>query len=327
MVWALLDAEPGGDSLPAPPPWQPEPLPAGWQLLVRTGRQTFGLPRSLLGLAGRLGSGVVAAGREWLVRGTPLPPLPLQAPATPFNTAVSGRRWFRSRVLPLDRIRRLKAAAGATVNEVVLAVCAGGLRRYLLARAALPERPLIAAVPISIRREAERHSMGNQVSAMLVDLATDEDDALERLQRIRTSARHARCYTEALCPEHWLDLMPSAAGPAVVQLYLRLRGPDRLGPWFNLFITNVPGPRRPRYLLGAELQCNPGTAPLFDGLGLILVITSYRDTLSLSATGCPQSIPDAGQLMICLEDALLELETALTVVDADDGVKAVRRRR
>jgi hypothetical protein len=143
---------------------------------------------------------------------------------------------------------------------------------------------------------------------MLVSLATDEADPLKRLQLIHASATNAKTYTQHLRPEKLLEVISSTIATPVIRLYSRLNVPERLGPFFNLFITNVPGPRETLYLGSTPLVYSFGMAPVFDGLGLILVITSYGNTLSIGVTACQEIMPDMDDFQSDLQASFDELK-------------------
>lgn len=319
ILGALFDdgAPEGGEP---PPPAQPAPPsntePGALELLARAGRDLAALPLELPGVVGRSLLGL-AGGALGRMRGggspAPATPLPFSAPSTPLNRAVGKARSWAPVFFDLDRIKAVKDAAGATVNDVVLAVCAGALRGWLAERGELPAAPLVAMVPVSVRAEAERRQAGNLVSAMLVALATDEPDPRTRLDRIRDAARAAKATHQAIGARTLVEstaLLPFAlAGPAV-RLYSRLQLADRHRPLFNLVITNVPGPPRPLTIGGAPLLAHVGAAPLFDGLGLILPVFSYAGRVSIGVTADRAILPDAAGFAARLTAAFEELAAA-----------------
>jgi WS/DGAT/MGAT family acyltransferase len=307
MIWALLDPTPAPVHREVKP-WQAEPVPSSLQLLFRTAGKMITL--TPVRLAGQLAAGVASTVQERLLHHTPLPPLPLMAPLTCLNRPVTANRTLRAVMLPLQRIQAIRhLLAGTTVNDVVLAICAGALRRYLLAQQDLPEQSLTAAVPIATRSREQWQEMGNRVSVMLVSLATDERDPLQRFQRIHHNVLAARRYYQTFQLEWLTELLPAIVTAPISQLYRRLELTQRLGPAFNLFITNVPGPRQPLYLGGAPLVCHWGMAPVFHGLGIILVITSYLDTLVISVTACRDLMPDPAVFSAYLREAFVELDS------------------
>ena len=236
------------------------------------------------------------------------PPRLFSAPSTIFNATVSTRRSFGGAEFELAAIKELRGKVeGATVNDVLLAICAGGLRRYLLRRERLPERPMVCMAPISVRSREEQGAMGNRVSAMLVDLATDEDDTLERLDRIRRCTRGAKRESAALPADRIMEFVPSETAALAARAYVRTRMADRHRPVFNLVITNVPGPPRPVYLAGGRVDGIYGTAPVFDGMGLILVLFSQGGRVSVGITACHAIMPDVRDFEQDLRDAFDEL--------------------
>lgn len=336
-------AAPAGASLPLSPPApvdHAEPAhrdrevaaePNVLELLARAGRDLASTPleasavagRSLLGLAAgtwsRTRGGVEARLRRVFAPPSDLPddassatppPLPFTAPRSPLNRPLSGSyAWAHAR-LDLTQVRAIKNAAGATVNDVVLATCAGALRGWLLESGEMPDQPLVAMVPVSVRGESERHAAGNLVSAMLVSLATDRADPTSRLRAIRDAARTSKVAHQAVGARTLMEsaeLLPFALSGLAVRLYSRHQLAERHRPIFNLVITNVPGPPRPLALAGAPLLAHLASAPLFDGLGLILTVLSYAGTMTVGVTADRVVLRDAAAFAARLEVALAEL--------------------
>jgi WS/DGAT/MGAT family acyltransferase len=287
--------------------------PGGLELLGKSLRGVFREPGEALGWVSGMVRGGLGVGREFIAREHHAPPMLFQAPRSPFNVPISSRRGFDTATLSLDEIRAVRAAVpGATVNDVVLAVCSGGLRHYLKDYGNLPERDLVAMAPISIRNQVQKG--GNRVSAMLVPLEVDVRDPLERLRRIHTHAVDSKAYTDAIGAATLADtsrFVPYSLATAAASLYSGLHLARYHRPPFNLVITNVPGPREPLYLGTARLLEGYGTAPVLDGLGLILVVTSYLDTLSISATAAHEAVPDLERLMAGIGASFAELKQAV----------------
>ncbi|MEM1202771.1 MAG: wax ester/triacylglycerol synthase family O-acyltransferase [Acidobacteriota bacterium] len=311
LMGALYDPSPEPRPLPEPPPREPRKQPSPLELLTNTGRHLLDQPKALGGTLGDTLRGVVRGGTAFARGQFERPKLPFTAPRTPFNHAITPDRSWSCAFLPLDAIRRVRKAADATVNDVVLTVCAGALRSYLESRDGLPEEPLVAMVPISVRTEEQKGTMGNQVSAMLVTLATEIDDPAERLRRVRQTAADAKAYTNALGARTLMDysqFVPFAAAGLGTRLYTRFSLAERVAPIFNLVITNVPGPQIPLYVAGSRLLAHAGMAPIFDGMGLILPVFSYDGTLAISAVSSPALMPDidalTDRLPGCLDDLL-----------------------
>lgn len=311
MMSALFDVRPS-----TPPPYEephlhPVPGPSAKEMLQRSGRGLQRTPKALTqGIVGAVGGLVrsgIALGRERIMP----PPLPFTAPRTPFNVAVTKERTWGAALLPLGKIKALRRQVpGTTVNDVVLAICAGALRSYLLERQELPTKPLVAMVPISVRAEDESGTMGNKVSAMLVSLATDLASAEERLAAVHDNANRSKLMHKTVGARNLADaseFIPFSLAGLGSRLYSRLHLAEKHRPIFNLVITNVPGPRVPLYVGGARLAAHIGAAPVFDGMGLILPIFSYADTLAIGVTACRKVVPDADHLTRLLHASLDEL--------------------
>lgn len=294
------------------------PVPGALGLLKRSFGGVFRQPGETLNWAASLLRGGLGAGREFIARDHHAPPMLFQAPRSPFNVPISSRRCFDAARLPLDEIRGIRAAVpGATVNDVVLAICSGGLRRYLQAYGHIPEKDLVAMAPISIRRQEEKG--GNRVSAMLIPLEVSARDPIERLRRIHAHAVDSKAYTEAIGAATLADtsrFVPYSLATAAASLYSGLHLARYHRPPFNLVITNVPGPRQALYLGTAKLLDGFGTAPVLDGLGLILVVTSYMDTLAISATAAHEAAPDVDRLVENIRESFAELRDAAATAAA-----------
>jgi diacylglycerol O-acyltransferase / wax synthase len=233
--------------------------------------------------------------------------LPFQAPRSIFNVQITGARRFAAQAWSVDRVKAIRRATGATLNDVVLAMCSGALRRYLLELGALPDRPLIAMVPVSLRaKQKNTEAAGNSVGAILVNLGTDLEDPAERFTQIQTSAQIAKRSLAELSPLQILALSGLTMAPlafAPIPGFVKLTPPP-----FNLIISNVPGVPRPLYWNGARMQ---GMYPLsipYDGQALNITITSYADNLQFGLTGCRRNVPHLQRLLGHLEDSLAELE-------------------
>ena len=288
---------------------EPTAPPGVLELLARTGRDLAAAPAAVTAVAGRSLLGL-AAGAWGRLRSDETPPLPFSAPRSPLNRPLSGRLAWAPATIPLDRIRAIKSAADASVNDVVLAIVAGALRGWLADRGELPEEPLVAMVPISVRADEQRQQAGNQVSAMLVPLATDEPDPRARLQRIRDASRGSKVAHQAVGARTLLDsagLLPFALAGLGAQLYSRLHLAERHRPVFNVVVTNVPGPPRPLTIAGAPLLAHFGSAPLYDGLGLIVTVMSYAGAVSFGVTADHAAMSDAGGFAARLTAAADEL--------------------
>jgi len=234
--------------------------------------------------------------------------LPFRAPKTMFNVPIGGARRVAAQSWSLSRIRAIKSAAGVTVNDVVLAMCSGALRAYLIERDALPETPLVAMVPVSLRAEDEQDAGGNMVGTILCNLATDTADPAKRLDAINTSMRDNKKVFAELPRNQALALsafLMSGIALALVPGFVSTAPPP-----FNIVISNVPGAREPMYWRGARLDGNYPLSIALDGQALNITLTNNADNLDFGLVGCRRSVPHLQRLLMHLEDSLAELEQA-----------------
>lgn len=235
-------------------------------------------------------------------------------PHTRFNVAVSPHKVFDARVVPLADLQAARALVpGATVNDVVLAVCSDALRRYLQHHDELPDSSLIAWVPINARArgDADSGSSGNRISAMTTPIFTDESGTVERLRRISQSTRRSKEARAGIPARLMTDLtqhVPSATQVLASRLVLQTGLAARL---CNVFISNVPGPQVPLYMNGARVLRNFGLAPLADGMGLFIATPSYDGQISFNIISTREIVPDIDVLMGCFDAALRALRSAL----------------
>jgi WS/DGAT/MGAT family acyltransferase len=239
------------------------------------------------------------------------PPNFFTAPATPFNHEVNAAHAFNSAHLSLATIKDIKHAyPSCTINDVVLTICAGALRKHLLSQKMLPEKPITAMVPVSKRSE-EGENGGNLISPMLVSLATDIESPIERLTKVHQNAGIAKKYNKEVAVERIINHLPSWSSSWVTKAYTRLRVANRFSSIFNVIITNVPGPSCQMYLDGAKLISLEGTAPIVDGMGLTLVVTSYMETLTIGMTSTADMEPYGPEFIQYLHQSLEELHDVL----------------
>ncbi len=224
--------------------------------------------------------------------------LPLTAPRTSINVAVHARRRVAFAAASLEDVKQLKNAMGTTVNDVVLAMCAGALRTYLEAGDELPEIPLVSVVPVSVTPDVAELKGSNKVSAMFVQLPSQLDDPLERLQVIHEGTKGAKEEHKALGAstlQNWAEHATPNVFAAAARLYTGMKLADRHRPVANMVISNVPGPDFPLYLGGSELLGMFPLGPVMDGMGLNITIMSYRGVLYWGlASDRPRRAPPVG---------------------------------
>ena len=236
-------------------------------------------------------------------------PTSLRAPAVPFNAAITPHRRLALLEIPFASVKAVKDDHGCTVNDVVLSICAGGLRRYLAGKDALPTDPLIAAVPVSVRQDVQ--AAGNHVSMMMVPLATDGVEPADRLVATVAAASAAKEKFQATPAPLLVELAEfsfPALGNQAGRLSARLGLLEKVRP-FNLFISNVPGPRIPLFIAGAELLEYYPVSTLPDGQGLNITVFSYRDSLFFGLLGCRELVPDLEVLADGLREEMQALES------------------
>ncbi len=236
--------------------------------------------------------------------------LPLSAPRTSFNSALTRRRKVALTAIGLDDVKRLKNATGTTVNDVILAVCTGALRTFLMAGHELPDKPLVAVVPVSVRPEHGAPHGSNQVSSMFVQLPANLHDPIDRLMAIREGTKGAKEEHNALGADllqNWAEYATPNVFASAARLYSRMRLADRHRPIANLVISNVPGPDFPLYLGGAELVAGFPLGPVMDGMGVNITIMSYRRVLYWGIIACPETMPRVWDLAAAVPVALDEL--------------------
>jgi diacylglycerol O-acyltransferase / wax synthase len=235
--------------------------------------------------------------------------LPTQAPKTMLNVPIGGARRFAAQSWPLDRVRAIATTTGTSRNDVVLAMCAGALRDYLIEQSALPDAPLVAMVPVSMRKQTDAgEAAGNQIGALLCNLGTDKSDPSARLETIHRSMRDAKRIFKELTPVQALLLSAVNVAPLGVSTIPGFVSNTR--PPFNLVISNVPGPRKQMYWNGAKLDGIYPASVLLDGQALNITLTSNGDNLDFGITGCRRSVPHLQRLLLHLDTALSELEHA-----------------
>jgi diacylglycerol O-acyltransferase len=340
MLSAILDTDPDVRPTGAPAPWTPESVPTDGELLQRTALEYVRRPEKMIRLSVRAMRELSVASRSGGLRvladmmAQPMPgPLgemmrrrlrhaadletdhppslpPTAAPRTPWNHQITPHRRFAYTTIPLDSAKEVRRAVGCTFNDVVMALCSGMLRRYLLKHDALPDDSLVAMVPVSVRSGSEDDTFQNRVSALLADLATNEPDPAKRLARVQASMTTAKTNFAAVPAEALQDFTrfaPPAVAARAMRMYSRLRIADRMNPPFNLIISNVPGPAHALYAAGARLEHFYPVSALTDGQGLNVTVQSYAGNLDFGLIADRELVPDVWILTDLLHEAMDEL--------------------
>jgi diacylglycerol O-acyltransferase / wax synthase len=332
ILSALLDLTPEGRPAPVEEePFVGERLPGTWELLARSARSALRQPghavrvatdliRSTPAIAGAL-KGPLATllpGHSDQADDLLLPGVRLRAPHTPFNANITAHRRWACTDLPLAEVKSIRVATGLTVNDVVMALCAGALRRWLLDHDALPASALVAAVPVSVRTESQQGALGNQVSMMFAGLPTHLDSSADRLAAVHLAMGVAKEQHDAIPASLLADVsefaLPVLANQAW-RLSARLRLFERVSP-YNVIISNVPGPNVPLYLAGAKLLAYYPVSAITDGQGLNITVMSYCGTMYFGLVACRELMPDldklAGYLRAELDEMLAAVAGAAT---------------
>jgi diacylglycerol O-acyltransferase len=289
-----------------------EHVPGDLELFARGVLSTAARPWRAFGLI-RPTTSLVARTVERARAGTAMA-APLTAPRTPFNGNISGHRSVAITDLSLDRIKQVKRAVeGATVNDVVLAVSGGALRRYLQGHDALPSSSLLASVPVSVHGRAEVSRGTNRVSTIFARLGTDIADPLERLRELARSNANAKAHFGAI-PAEALQEWAQFAAPRTFGLAVRMVASLKLaekGPVIhNLVISNVPGPPVPLYFLGARIDGLYPLGPIFHGAGLNVTVMSAAGKMHVGLIACRDAVPDIDRLAEDFGDELDALYVA-----------------
>lgn len=246
-------------------------------------------------------------GRDALSGATGSMTLPFTAPHTPFNTDVDSRRSIAVCDISMSQVQAVRREVGGTVNDVLLAVCGGALREYLVDHQSLPRKSLVAGLPVSLKHAGE--AGGNQLSFILSPFHTQERNALRRLRRVIKSTSAAKAELAQMTPVATRDFANLLLMPAIL---LTLTGnANRVNPALNCIFSNVPGSRRKLYMEGAELQAMYPLSVVTDSMGINITVVSYGNRLCFAVTSCPTNQPGIEDMGRRLTDSFNELRAAV----------------
>lgn len=305
LVSELCSLEPGGPPLGsgAATPARPSDARIVLDGALRVARRPVNLARLLPATVGVLPRWIGRARRGAAM------PAPFTAPRTSFNATITGHRSVAFARLDLAVVKAVKNAFGTTVNDVVLAICSGALRRYLDERGELPESSLVAMVPVSVHGRSSAPG-SNKVSGMFTSLASDVADPVERLAAIAAQNRVAKEHHGTLSAsllQDWAQFAAPNTFGLAVRVYSRLRLAERHPVIHNLVISNVPGPPMPMYFLGARITGFYPLGPVFHGAGLNVTVLSNDGRLDVGLIACRELVPRLWDLADDLSAALDEL--------------------
>ncbi len=315
LLQSVLSTDPDKRDMPAP--WGMRPSKAkGSQALKDAEHSLAEVPvqalRTALGITAEA-AGMPGALVRTISKGlrNETSSLSLYAPRTILNQSITGSRRFAAQDWPIERLRAIGKVTGTTLNDVVLAMCSGAMRTYLIELDALPEAPLVAMVPVGLNAKQSQLASaegGNAVGAVMVQLATDLHDPAQRLATIHRSMKDGKEALSSMTPVQILAMSALGQAPAILAPILRMQGIVR--PPYNLIISNVPGPRTTHYWNGAQLL---GTYPLsipINGMALNITCTSYDGNMAFGLTGCRRTVPHLQRLLSYLDAEVKALEKA-----------------
>lgn len=315
MSAAVHDITPDMPKLEVADDWKPDSRPGIAELLISGYFNTLRKPIQYAETLARSAPGLARLGNELRKGEVSLKNTKL-APNTRFNGKVSAHRVFDGVPFPLADVRAIKdAVEGATVNDAILAIIGGGLRKYLKAKGELPPETMTAMAPISVRQEGEKAALGNLVSAMVVGVGTHIEDPMERLSFIRDETQNQKAMTNAVGARTLTDysqLIPAGLSGLAARLYVRTGAANAHAPVFNVVATNVPGSRIPLYFAGAKMVKMMGLGPILDSMALINTIYSYVDEIAISFTSDREIMPDPDAYAAALRESFEELKAATT---------------
>jgi WS/DGAT/MGAT family acyltransferase len=292
--------------------WEPERKPSDLEMVGRAMLDWVGRPVSVAKLVPQtvMGIGKLANRRG---RGAPGMPAPFRAPRTSFNATVTAHRTVAYTSVSLDDVKTIKNMFGVKVNDVVMAICSGALRKYLSDRDELPDRSLIAAIPISVHDRSDDKEGTTKISIMFSSLASDIDDPAERLRYIAETNEGAKEDHELVGAgilQDWAEHAAPNTFSLAARMYSSLRLANRHPVVHNLVISNVPGPPIPLYFNGAKLRVLHPLGPVMDGAGLNITVLSNMDTIGFGFIACKELMPELWDLSDAIPGAVEELLNA-----------------
>jgi diacylglycerol O-acyltransferase / wax synthase len=242
----------------------------------------------------------------------------LSTPRSLFNLPVSQQRRLGTQILDLSRIKTIAVETHTTVNDVCLAICGGAIRRYLLEQDALPDKSLLASVPMGLSRPDGK--AGNAVAGFVVPLGTDISNARERLDLINRVTTRSKDELQEMTPVSLAQFALLGLSPLILGQMTGVL--PKLPPFFNTVVSNVVLSKQPLYLMGAELEAMYPVSFLFDGYAINITLVGYKDRIALGFLGDRDAIPSLQRLAVYSADALVELEKACGIRAAAEKPKA-----
>lgn len=272
--------------------WKPTPLPESGSWIGSAYSNALNIPSKLAILAKDTAASAFYSVLYEKIEKLNLPASLMKVASTPINQKVSEKRQIENIEIPLSDVRHIKQKLnGVTTNDIMMGICAEALSNYLKGMAAQPKQDLIALAPISVRSTSLDIKSGNKLAATLFSLASTEEDPVIRIRKIHEAATSSHSYDEAIAAHHLTELVPTCTAGLSARVYSKFLLAQKHKPMFNLPIINIPGPQFPLYFEEAELEKFISTTPLFDGIGLALMIVSYNGHYSITCTYNPDIMP------------------------------------
>ncbi|WP_299438678.1 wax ester/triacylglycerol synthase family O-acyltransferase [uncultured Aquimarina sp.] len=301
---------------PAPPkPYDPDPLPDELSLLLKSSYKFLKDPLRIPKTIGETAYAVVKGQATSKMMGKKeFKANSFSVPKTIFNGSISPKRTWGTAILSFDRIYALRKIMDVTINDVIVAICAGGIRKYLQEKEKLPAQPLVANVPISIRVKGEKQKMNNQISNMLVQIGTHIEDPIKRLEFIYEQTDLGKTRNKAVGAKtlsKMADSVPFGLANLAANVYTKYNIKEFHRPPFNVTITNVPGPSGKLYIKGHEIVSIFGLTPVVDGFGLIIAAFSYNGLVTITTTSDAKTMPDADTFSRYIRESANELEAVI----------------
>ena len=331
MMVHLFDLTPEGTGEHAAPTeeWQPEAEPSDFELVAGALAARARQPAKMAKLLFKSGRAVVDVARTALTGGSGASTAkPFTAPRTSFNGAITPRRSAAFGRASLDDMRFIKRTFGTTVNDVVLAATATSLRQWLATHGGVPDKPLVASVPISVRTEGDSSEAGNRLSTMFASLPVQLEDPVERLLAVAESTKGAKEVHGAIGADmlgDWAEFAMPALFGRVARLYSSMGLADRHPPIHNLVVSNIPGPPIPLYCAGARVVAVYPMGPILEGAGLNVTIISFMGSVDFSAIASRELVPDLAAIANGFVDAVAELKKAAEAKGAEAAAAATAK--
>ena len=282
--------------IPEPQPFEPETLPEEISLLLKSASKFIKDPLKVPKVAAEAAGTIMQKRAKKMVGGKNVfNKKSFSVPKTIFNNSISPKRTWGTAILFFDRINALRKIMGVTVNDVIINICAGAIRKYLIEKEKLPSQSLVANVPISIRVKGEKQNFDNKISNMLVQIGTQIEDPIQRLEFIREPTELGKLRHKAVGARSLMQMaesVPFGLANLASGLYSKYNIKELHRPPFNVTITNVPGPQSALYLKGHKTVGFFGLTPVVDGFGLIIAAFSYNGLVSIPTTSDDNTMPD-----------------------------------